>query len=75
MVRIINIKGKEYCVITTTFTAYDVETYVQINIDMSKLDPTEKLVIKRNANLLFNRPLKISKPVQPEVSKPWWKIW
>jgi len=74
MIRTINIRGKEYCVVTTTFTAYDVETYVQINIDVSKLDATERLIIKRNANLLFNRPLKIAK-AQPETKKPWWKIW
>ena len=41
MTRTINIKGKEYCVVTTTFTAHDVETYVQINIDISKLDASE----------------------------------
>ena len=77
MVRTVNIKGKEYCVVTTTFTAYDIETYVQINIDVSKLNAGEKLIIQRNANLLLNRPLKVSakpKP-QPEVTKPWWKIW
>lgn len=74
MIRTINIKGKEYCVVTTTFTAYDVETYVQINIDVSKLDATERLIIKRNANLLFNRPLKIAKS-QPPQEKPWWKFW
>jgi len=74
MVRTINIKGKEYCVVTTTFTAYDVETYVQINIDISKLDVNERLIIKRNANLFFNRPFKIAKSL-PEIKKPWWKIW
>jgi hypothetical protein len=74
MIRTINIKGKEYCVVTTTFTAYDVETYVQINIDVSKLDATERLIIQRNANLFFNRPFKIAKS-QPETKKPWWKIW
>ena len=78
MIRTVNIKGKEYCVVTTTFTAYDVETYVQINIDVSKLNPSDKLLIERNANLLLNRPLKVSaKPkLQPQQeTKPWWKIW
>ncbi len=74
MTRTINIKGKEYCVVTTTFTAHGVETYVQINIDISKLDTSERLIIVRNANLLFNRPFKIAKS-QPETKKPWWKIW
>ena len=74
MTRTINIKGKEYCVVTTTFTAHGVETYVQINIDISKLDTSERLIIVRNANLFFNRPFKITK-TQPSVKKPWWKIW
>jgi hypothetical protein len=74
MTRTINIKGKEYCVVTTTFTAHGVETYVQINIDISKLDASERLIIVRNANLFFNRPFKIAKS-QPETKKPWWKVW
>jgi hypothetical protein len=79
MIRTVNIKGKEYCVVNTTFTAYGIEAYTQINIDVSKLNAGDKLIIERNANLLFNRPLKISvKPkTQPEVkeSKPWYKFW
>lgn len=77
MIRTVNIKGKEYCVVTTTFTAYDVETFIQINIDVSKLNAQDKLVIERNANLLLNRPLKIAakpKPTPPQ-EKPWWKVW
>ena len=76
MVHTINVKGKEYHVVTTTFTAYGVETFIQVNVDVSKLSNQDKLIIKRNANLIFNRPLKItnSKP-QPTQAKPWWKFW
>lgn len=74
MVHTINTKGKEYHVVTTTFTAYGVETFIQVNIDVSKLSNQDKLIIKRNANLIFNRPLKISKP-QPTQVKPWWRFW
>lgn len=74
MVHTINIKGKEYHVVTTTFTAYGVETFIQVNIDVSKLSNQDKLIIKRNANLIFNRPLKITKP-QHTPKKSWWKFW
>jgi len=79
MIRTVNIKGKEYYVITTFIQADGIEAPVQIHISLSHLKESDKIKIQKHSNYFFNRVFKSitkSKPiVQPIVKKAWYKFW
>ena len=80
MVRTVNIKGKEYYVITTFLEADGIEAPVQIHISLSHLNIEKREKIQKHANFFFNRTFKSRskppvKPVEKQDQKPWYKFW
>jgi hypothetical protein len=77
MIRTVNIKGKEYYVITTFIQADGIEAPVQIHVSLSHLKEVDKIKVQKHSNYFFNRVFKsISKPKQPlKIEKPWYKFW
>lgn len=79
MVRTVNIKGKEYYVITTFLEADGVEAPVQVHINMSHLSEEDKDKIKKHSNYFFNRTFKSkTKPksvAEKPIKKAWYKFW
>lgn len=75
MVRTVYIKGKEYYVITTTLEAGNVNSSVQIHINVSGLSAEDKILTQKHANFLFNHILKVPSKPKPQGKKPWYKFW
>jgi hypothetical protein len=74
MIRTVFVKGKEYHVITTSIEANGIVAPVQIHVNVSGLEYSEKLLIQKHANLLMNKVFKMPKPKQ-QPKKAWYKFW
>jgi len=78
MVRTVNIKGKEYYVITTFMHVDGIEAPVQIHINVSHLSEEDKYKIQLHSNYFFNRIFKSKtkpQPIEQPVKKVWYKFW
>jgi len=79
MIHYITRNGKEYYIIQTTFEAAGIQVPIQMQINVSGLSEQNKFVIRRNASLFLNRPLRINSPKPQEKQTPpkkvWWKFW
>jgi hypothetical protein len=73
MIRTTFINGKEYYAISASIEAGKTKAPIQMYVDVSKLNNTEKHTIQRYAGLLLERNFKIesSKP----KPKPWYQFW
>jgi hypothetical protein len=73
MTRIAFINGKEYYAISSSIEVDNIKTSVQIYVDVSKLNITDKHTIQKHAGLLLDRTFRIEKP-KPKT-KPWYQFW
>jgi hypothetical protein len=73
MVKFVQYKGKKYIVITTTFSNDNIEAPVQIQINLTDVEPEHHLSIFRQASFLLNRPLRLAKPQSKQKGISWWK--
>ena len=75
MVRTISVKNKDYIVVITTLEIPNIESPVQVHLDVTHLNKDDRWIVQKHAMRLFDHRLKINPTPKPQVKKPWYKFW
>ncbi len=74
MVRTISVKNKDYIVVITTLEIPNIESPVQVHLDVTHLNKDDRWIVQKHAMRLFDHRLKINPTPKPQVKKPWYKF-